>query len=271
MKIVDRNFSQTLERAEARANAAFVESRARRDAALGAVWKEVGGAYAMFDGIGSPCTQTFGLGLFDEITNERLDEIESFFTERGSAVLHEVSPLADPSLMPMLNARGYQPIELSSVMFRELGQGDMNGIAKHPRITTRVIEPDEVELWARTSAAGWSTEHESLGELMFDFGQVSAQCEGSFPYIAELEGTPIATGMMFIHGDAAMLAGASTILEGRQKGAQNALLDARLAHAAKLGATLACMAALPGSQSQRNAQKNGFAIAYTRIKWQLFP
>jgi hypothetical protein len=27
--------------------------------------------------------------------------------------------------------------------------------------------------------------------------------------------------------------------------------------------------ALPGSGSQRNAEKNGFSIAYTRTKWQL--
>jgi hypothetical protein len=29
------------------------------------------------------------------------------------------------------------------------------------------------------------------------------------------------------------------------------------------------MGALPGSQSQKNAEKNGFRIAYTRTKWQL--
>jgi hypothetical protein len=29
------------------------------------------------------------------------------------------------------------------------------------------------------------------------------------------------------------------------------------------------MCAQPGSQSQRNAEKHGFRIAYTRIKWQL--
>jgi hypothetical protein len=29
------------------------------------------------------------------------------------------------------------------------------------------------------------------------------------------------------------------------------------------------MDALPGSQSQRNAEKNNFRIAYTRTKWQL--
>jgi hypothetical protein len=29
------------------------------------------------------------------------------------------------------------------------------------------------------------------------------------------------------------------------------------------------MGAAPGSVSQRNAEKNGFRIAYTRTKWQL--
>lgn len=29
------------------------------------------------------------------------------------------------------------------------------------------------------------------------------------------------------------------------------------------------MAALPGSASQRNAERQGFRIAYTRIKWTL--
>nr|AGC71394.1 hypothetical protein [uncultured bacterium A1Q1_fos_1815] len=33
------------------------------------------------------------------------------------------------------------------------------------------------------------------------------------------------------------------------------------------GCDLATMSALPGSPSQRNAQRNGFHIAYTRTKW----
>jgi hypothetical protein len=31
------------------------------------------------------------------------------------------------------------------------------------------------------------------------------------------------------------------------------------------------MAAEPGSASQRNAERHGFRIAYTRVKWQLAP
>ncbi|HEX3102017.1 MAG TPA: hypothetical protein VHQ01_09510 [Pyrinomonadaceae bacterium] len=265
----DRILSQKLERAEARSNAAFVEARARLFPDSGAAWIEVGGTYAMFDGVESPCTQTFGLGLFDEIKETELNEIEEFFATRGAPVFHEVSPMADPALMPMLNARGYHPIELSSVLYRSLSARRLEVPRENDLLSTRIIEPDEVDLWAATSAAGWATEHESLGDFMFNFGQISAQCEGSFPYIAELGGKAISTGLLFIHDDVAMLAGASTIPEGRNNGAQNALLATRLKFAAAKGCTLAIMGASPGSQSQKNAQKNGFNIAYTRTKWLL--
>jgi hypothetical protein len=52
----DLALSRRLERCEARANASFVESRARLEPEVGATWMERGGALAMFDGIGSPCT-----------------------------------------------------------------------------------------------------------------------------------------------------------------------------------------------------------------------
>ena len=269
MIYADKELSKKLERAEAMSNIAFVESRARISPDVGALWIEVGGAYAMFDGAESPCTQTFGLGMFAEVTGDHLDEVEAFFTERGAPVFHEVSPLADPSLMALLSTRGYQPIELSTVMYRELDNNISPKTEQNTKMATRVIEQQEIDLWAKTSALGWATEHESLGEFMFNFGRISAACKGAFPYIAELDGMAISTGMMFVHGEVAVLAGASTVPDGRRRGAQNALLHARLAHAADLGCTLACMAAAPGSQSQKNAQRNGFHIAYTRTKWQL--
>lgn len=268
---VDRDFSQKLERTEGRANADFVETRARIDPDHGAEWVEIGGAFAMFDGVDSPLTQTFGLGLFEDATQKHLDQLESFFGQRGGHVFHEISPLADPSLMSLLNDRGYQPIELTTVMYKVIGTSIGEPTPFNPNLTTRVIEADEVDLWARTSANGWRSEHEALGEFMHNFGSISAQCSGAYPYIAELDGDAIATGMLFIYDDVCMLAGASTIPEGRKQGAQNALLKDRLRLASEMGCKLAIMGAAPGSQSQRNAQKNGFSIAYTRTKWQLSP
>lgn len=266
----DLALSQKLERTEARANADFVDTRARIDPDSGACWIEVAGAYAMFDGPESPLTQTFGLGVFEDAAPEHLDALEAFFQEREARVFHEVSPMADQSILSLLAGRGYRPIELTSVMFRELDTPIAEPRPQDPELSTRIIGTDESELWAQTSAAAWITEHEALGEFMFKFGQVSARCEGAFPFLAELGGKPISTGMLFIYDDVCILAGASTIPQGRNRGAQNALLRDRLSLSTQRGCKLAIMGAAPGSQSQKNAQKNGFQVAYTRIKWQLF-
>lgn len=61
----DLDLSRKLERTEASANAAFIETRAKLNPEVGAEWIEVAGTYAMFDGVESPLTQTFGLGVFE--------------------------------------------------------------------------------------------------------------------------------------------------------------------------------------------------------------
>jgi len=266
---IDSELSRRIERAEGTANAAFVEARSRITPERGSTWMEIAGTYAMYDGPDSPCTQTFGLGLFDTIGNAELEKIEDFFSERHAPTFHEISPIAGNELLPLFNERGYKPIELSSVLCCDIQQTLDVMERRGSAITTRVIRQDEIDLWARTSAAGWATEHESLGDFMFGFGQIAAQCNGSQAFLAELDGQAIATGMLFLHDGIALMAGASTIPEARNQGAQNALLYDRLKFAAEQGRALASMAALPGGQSQINAQKNGFQIAYTRTKWEL--
>jgi GNAT superfamily N-acetyltransferase len=96
---------------------------------------------------------------------------------------------------------------------------------------------------------------------------VTANARGTSAFLAELDGRAIGTGAVAIHNGIALLAGASTIPSQRKQGAQKALLEARLRHAAEQGCDLAMMGALPGSASQRNAERQGFRIAYTRIKW----
>ena len=88
-------------------------------------------------------------------------------------------------------------------------------------------------------------------------------------FVAELNGVGIANAAMFMHGGVALLAGASTVPEGRRQGAQQALLDARLRAAAAHGCDLAMVVTAAGSASQRNSERNGFKVAYTRTKWQL--
>ena len=106
--------------------------------------------------------------------------------------------LAEPqALFGFAGTRGYRPIELTSVMFRELDRL-IEKRQRNESLTTRVISFDEIDLWARTSADGWATEHEGLADFMFSFGRIGAQCKGAFPYLAELDGNPISTGSVFI-------------------------------------------------------------------------
>lgn len=265
----DISLSKQLEQTEALANVDFVETRARLEPSHGAEWIKVGGASAQFDGVESPLTQTFGLGVHEDVTAEHLDEIEAFFKHRGAPVFHEVSPLAEQSILALLGERGYRPIELTSVMFRDLS-GISETDVSNAAISTRQIEESEADLWAATSARGWATIHESLADFMLAFGKIAARTSGGHPFIAEIDGEAVGAAGFGIYDEVCILAGAATVPEARNRGVQNSLLDARLRLARKSGCSLAMICALPGSQSQRNAQKNGFNIAYTRIKWQLF-
>lgn len=260
----DLALASRLEFTEGHGNACFIDARLKHDPAGGAARATVGGALAMFDGVGSPLTQTFGLGMAEPATGAVLDEIERFFKGRGSDVFHEVSPLAGAELPGTLTKRGFRPIELSSVLYQPI-EGWKAG-ATNPALRVRAVEAGEGDLYVRLATRGWS-ESPEVQPFLEGLARLSLECATCF--VAEMGGAPIAAGAVFLHEGVALLAGASTVPEGRRQGAQLALLDARLRHAAAHGCDLAMMCAAPGSASQRNAERNGFRIAYTRTKWQL--
>ena len=268
--VTDVALSRRLEGAEAKASAAYVESRAAGFPSSGAEWRDVDGTYVLFDGVGSPLSQTFGLGLFAPPTPEALETIETFFRDRGAEVFHEVSPLADPAVLGLLAERGYQPIELTSVMHLRLTTDRLESRPSDRELIVRPAEPGEEDRWAETAARGWSDTPEAAAFIR-EFGPVSGRAKGMVLFLAEWEGYPIAAAAFAIHDGVALLAGASTDPAFRGRGAQAALLDVRLERAAAAGAEIAMMGALPGSASQRNGERQGFRIAYTRIKWQLRP
>lgn len=259
--------ARRLENAEAHGNVLFIEARARTFPDSGAEWIEVAGTHAMFDGVDSPVSQTFGLGISQPITPADLEKIEHFFQDRGAQVFHEVSPLADPSTFGLLTERGYRPIEFTNVLFRPISSDLRLSVAPNENVEVHLRTLKEENVWSETALLGWS-EFAELIDFLRDMGKVHAKSE-SLGFLATLNSKPIATGMMTIHDGVGLLAGASTIPEARRQGAQLALLEYRLRYAADQGCDIAMIATLPGSPSQRNAERHGFRIAYTRIKWQL--
>jgi len=264
--LADLALARRLERTEGSANAAFVEARAGVAPEVGASWCEVDGTFAMFDGVDSPLTQSFGLGLFAPPDDTRLDVIEEFLQSRGAPVFHEVSPLAEASVLPLLARRGYRPVELTTVLCQVLPLPPTTRQLAADGIGVRRVGLDEIDVWADTAARGWG-ETPALADFMRDLGIVTGRAVGTHVFLADRDGEPIAAGAMHIRDGVALLAGASTIPAARRHGAQAALLQARLRYAAVQGCDLAMMCTAPGSASQRNAERRGFRIAYTRIKW----
>ena len=141
------------------ANAAAVDARRALQPETGATWIEVAGAGAMFDGVGSPLTQTFGVGLFDPFLAGEFEQMEAFFAERGAAINHEICSFADRETLTLLGDRGYSPAEASVVLIRPTSSP---GDDAPGAITVRPIGEDEASTWCRLAAAGWSDEAPEL-------------------------------------------------------------------------------------------------------------
>ena len=261
---VDLALARRLERAEGMANAASVDSRRECQPDVGAEWTDVSGVYAMFDGPASPLTQTFGLGLFESFAASEFARIEEFFSSRGAPTFHEVSSFVAPETLGLLGARGYSPIEASTVLVRPSSAtfADDEG-----PISVRPIGAAEMMLWSSVAAEGWASDAPELREFLENTGVVVGRARGVTCFIAEREGQPVATAALNIQNGVALLAGAATIPAARRRGAQRELLRARLAFAAARGIELAMVVTQPGSASQRNAERQGFRPVYTRVKW----
>ena len=257
--------AQRLERAEGIANASFVEARRLIHPDVGAEWINVAGVYAMFDGATSLTTQTFGLGVFDPFSASDLDQLEDFFFCRGTATFHEISSFAAPTVLSLISARGYSPVEASAVLVRPV----MPLPDSSSEVAVRVVDNSEITLWSRIAAEGWGSESPELGTFISQVGQVLSRARGVYCFLAELEGRPIAAAALNVGIGIALLAGACTIPDARRRGAQQALLRSRLQFAAQHDLDLAMVVTQPGSASQRNAQRHCFRPMYTRSKWQL--
>jgi GNAT superfamily N-acetyltransferase len=241
----------------------FAQARAELDPSLGADWRELRGAFLINDGAESPVTQSFGLGVTAPLDLPLLGEAEEFFRSRSLPVQHEICPLAGAEALRLLCDRGYRPIEVSSVLYQPLTP------CVDEAAVVRQVGPEEQEVWTRTSADAWSADMPELRPFLESMGPGLFRRAGSHCFLAEADGVPAAAGALSIHEGVALLAGAATLPQFRRRGLQAALLAARLSFAARAGCDLAMMVAEAGSTSQRNAERQGFRIAYTRTKWSL--
>jgi GNAT superfamily N-acetyltransferase len=264
MLVADLDLARRLESADAWGNAQCIRAYAHRYPDVGATAAPVAGGYALYAGAGSPLTQAIGLGMNGPVTPEEVQQLEEFYRDRGVAVQVELCPLADPSLRALFDQRGYWVEEQSHVLARPV-RPDEPDIATPSGVSIRIPRPDEAELWARTVAAGFADDGEIPPSLL-DIFSTYCHLPAATCFLASLDGQPAGGGVVATHQGVAALFSASTRPAFRRRGVQTALLRVRLAFAATAGCDVAMVMTEPGSASQRNAERQGFRVLYTRSK-----
>jgi GNAT superfamily N-acetyltransferase len=99
-----------------------------------------------------------------------------------------------------------------------------------------------------------------------DVGRAIFSMPGALCYFATTESGETAGGAaLAVNGGLATLFADSVIAPFRRRGLHRALIAARLNEALALGCDLATASTLPGSASQRNFERAGFRIVYTKV------
>lgn len=260
---MDLPLARRVEMAEAEAARACSEGMRGMNSGAQAAWGEFGGGIAVFTGKDSPITQAVGVGLDGPVVEADIEALEHFFRDRGATVAMEVCPLVGSEFYELLAKRGYRLVEVSNVLVRSLG-GDDFPVAP-PQIAIRIAAQSEAALWAHAVAQGFA-EHFPVTQSLLEVMEGFFHRPGASCFLAYVEGQAAGGGVVSCHKGVAGLFGASTLPAFRRQGIQSALLAARLGWAQSQGCDLAASIALPGSASQRNIERAGFHVAYTRTK-----
>ncbi len=240
----------------------WAEAATARDSAAqraGAAILEAGGGIAVFLGADSPLTHAVGVGMDGPVREAEIAGIEAFFRSRGAGVNLDLAPLADPGLFQALGERGYRITEFNNVLVRRLAGYEL---AFTPRV--RRAQPEEAELWAHTLGEGFFEKPE-LTQAEMDIGLDLFRTPNALAYLGSIEGRIGAGGALAIRDGLATLCADGTLPGSRRRGLQSELILARLNEAVARGCDLATASTLPGSQSQRNYERAGFQVAYTKV------
>jgi hypothetical protein len=99
-----------------------------------------------------------------------------------------------------------------------------------------------------------------------DVGRSIFSMRGSLCYLVSAEEAETAGGAaMTIHSGLAILFADSVVARYRRRGLHQELIVARLADARARGCDLATASTAPGSTSQRNFERMGFQVVYTKV------
>ena len=264
MQFVDKAFARRLEAGEEMPQVMYARVLAKSKPQIGADEAEICGGHMSFAGLGSPIGRAGGMGLDRPFTAEDLDRFEAFYKSHGAPSQVDLCPLHDAEVFAMVKKRGYSIAELNNVLFRkldtaeefppapagaEIRRGTLEDADAASALVERAFFPD-----------GPPEPYRGLLTPLY-------QMKGGITFIATVGGTmaACAAGLVIPEHRIFALCGAGTAIEFRGRGLQTALSRVRMAAAAAAGCEYAVVVTQGGSASQRNCERLGFRVAYSKV------
>jgi GNAT superfamily N-acetyltransferase len=259
----DHALSCRLEAVEAAQLAGLARTVSERLPQQGAAALSVAGGTAIYVAPHVSVSRAAGLGMSGPVTAEDVEALEHFYRSRDTEARVLVSPFAHPSLLEQLGERGFRLVDLDTTLLRRLDHSEAFP-APAGDVAVRRAGPDEAAAWVAASLQSFappgapvSASRAAIFEAVFTWPSTA--------YFFALAGGEIAgTAAVFVHGSTAHLFAASTLPAHRGRGAQGALIRARLACARDAGCDLIFTGTAAGSPSQRNMERHGFFPVYSQ-------
>lgn len=264
MQFVDKAFARRLEACEEMPQVLYARVFQKTRPAVGAAEQEICGGHMSFCGLGSPVGRAVALGLDCHFAEEDLDRVEAFYRSHHAPAQVDLCPLHAPEVFEMFKRRGYSIAELNNVLYRKLDLSEKLPLPPKGSEIRR-SHPEEAEIAGAIVESAFFPDGapEEFRGLIAPLYQM----EGSLAFVASVDGKFAAcgTGLIIPEQKVVALCGAGTLAEYRGRGLQTALLRVRMQTAAEAGCEYAVIVTQGGTTSQRNAERLGFSVAYSKV------
>lgn len=228
----------------------------------GATAAPLAGGMGLFFGSTSPLSQALGIGMQGPVSAEDFDRLEAFFRARTTPVVISYCPLADASVLRHIFDRRYRITHFENTLVRRLGAEDGEdqvGVA-------REIADGEGAAWSRMVIMGFADGEPPPGDDLLRLFTAFLDARRATAWaVCSPEGELASGGIVSVLGKTAMFYGDATLPQHRGRGYQSAIIAARVRQAARAGCDLAVACTAPGSTSQKNYERAGFRVVYTKM------
>jgi ribosomal protein S18 acetylase RimI-like enzyme len=193
---------------------------------------------------------------------ETLAEIFAWYGDLGVSPHVEIRPGAlNERLADALAAEGFRQTSFQASLIGEIVE------TPSPAAVIRSVDTAEaMEQFLDVYVAGWG-----FPVAIRDGAKTNMRGWLGRPgwrlYLAEIEGSPAAIAILFLHESIAYFADVCVHPNYRGRRLQSALLDQCHRDAARLGANILCSQATFGSTSHRNIERAGLRVLHTQADW----